>query len=185
MSGVRDVFRNALYEGKGRNKGVQRKAKKAKKKSSDKTDKATSVNKATGVQSGTDPIGKYGKTRISSEKDKAKRKRGKQAQKRDKEMKDQSESISIDEDTAANDLITELVTDFEEEVSFQFNEDTINLLKDAFMTGFLASTTENNGGNAKAVYKNSALMPDGEVWNKSLKEKFRRFVYNQKKKRGG
>ena len=187
MSDIRDVFRDSLYhtdqpekieEGrKGRNRAKQRKAKKASKSKSDKVKSPTSANRAAGVQSGTDPIGKYGKTHIASPKDKDR------DPKRRRRQKDFDESVAMDEDLAADDLVNELVTDFEEEANVKFNEETVNLLKEAFMTGFLSSSDECNGQNCKAVYKNSALKPDGEVWNKNLKEKFSRFVYNEQKKR--
>lgn len=157
-----------LEEGKGRNSAIKRKAKK---KDQTNTSTVTSINKATGER---EPIGKYGKTKILSTKDKDRdSKRRRRQSKRD---------MSISEDIS-EDFINEMVDDFQNAATFQFNEDTINILAEAFMQGFLSSSEENNGQNCKAVYKNSALKPDGEVWNKALKERFRRFVYNKRKQK--
>ena len=184
---IRDLFRETVYgpetpevleEGKGRNKTKKRKAKKAAKNNKDKMATPTSANKATGVQSGTNPIGKYGLTKIASAKDK-----DRDPKQRRKQKIDMDESAALSEEELADSLLEELVTDFDEAASFEFNEATIAMLKEAFMNGFLSSCSENNGSNCKAVYKNSALKPDAEVWNNNLKERFNRFVYNEKKKR--
>lgn len=190
MGDIRDVFRDSLYEtkidileeGKGRNKAKKRHSRKADRRASDKVKDVTSINQATGVKSGDQPIGKYGNNVIPSKKDKANDKRGKEAQKAKKDLKNYDESIASNEDLASEDLLNELVTDFENDSTFQFNEETVTILKDAFMAGFLSSSKDNNGDCCKAVYKNSALKPDAEVWNNNLKERFRRFVYNEKKK---
>lgn len=164
-----------LEEKKKKRRSNKSKAKKADKK---KEGPVTSINKATGERGQIGTANAAGKMQSKKDKD-----RDPKHKRRNNKNIDMDESIAMDEDID-NDLINELVTEFENEGSFQFNEETINLLAEAFMAGFLSSTEESNGKNCKAVYKNSALKPKGEVWNKNLKERFKRFVYNEKKKRG-
>jgi len=109
---------------------------------------------------------------------KAKNRKGKQAQKDKQDLKDYYES----EEATVDSLVEDLFSDMDISEGFEFTEEAVKLLKRAYMSGFLSSTNENNGKSCKAIYKNSALQPGASVWNKNLRERFNRFLYNEKKK---
>lgn len=64
----------------------------------------------------------------------------------------------------------------EEEQVVEINEDVEALLKKAFLEGFLASSDEFNGKEAKVIHKESQLKPDTHLWDTRLKESYNKFV---------
>ena len=71
--------------------------------------------------------------------------------------------------------------DVTEEKVIELDENMELLLKKAFLEGFLASTEEFNGKEAKLLHKESQLKPDTYLWDTKLKESFGRFVRKVKR----
>lgn len=99
----------------------------------------------------------------------------------------ENEQVKIDEiidvSNEGDDLLEELLEPDQEFAEYvEFNEATIKLLKNAYMSGFMKSNEEFNGANAKVRYRESMLKPDSIIWNENLKTSFKRFLYNEKKK---
>ena len=163
---IRDIFRASLQDPAPKELVTEGKKKKRKKQ----------PIKAPHERSGNDHLPPPVKTEDPAP-IKAKKRTGKQAQKDKQDLKNYDESVS----EAA--LLEDLFNNEQYQETYEFSEEDVKMMKKAYMAGFLSSTNENNGKSCKAVYKNSALQPGADVWNRTLRERFNRFVYNEKKKR--
>lgn len=177
---IRKVFRDAVNDPQPVEKEVVKEAKgRSKRKNKSKNKKKKSKNKAAHDRVDNAHLPPATKTEQPATV-KAKDRTGKAAQKAKQDLQNYDESVS--DESLAETLMEDLFDDMDFSEGFEFNEQAVNLLKKACMAGFMSSTNESNGKNCRAIYKNSALQTGAEVWNKNLREKFNRFLYNEKKK---
>lgn len=167
MGDIREIFRNSVSDPQPE-KEVVTEGKKRKKK---KKQPIKAPHERSGNEHMPPPVKTEEPATIKS-----KNRRGKQAQKDKHDLKKYEETVSEEA------LLEDLFNNMQYHEGFEFTEESVKMLKKAYMAGFLSSTNENNGKSCKAVYKNSALKPGASVWNETLRERFNRFLYNEKKK---